>query len=177
MGDVYKQAHITIPNYFGFNSLHINIVDIGYQSAQILAVFSAKQMFAVIRNPKKASVIKKNPFLIYEDRDDGDLTKKTVRIWKIICIGYSIICLVDSCLSIAFFKGKILSIIIFILLFIIMCLQILGSIKTLLTANIIICICILLYGIGFYLFEWDSISVAGGCFVFGLNAIYTLKIK
>merc|ERR1712228_251367 len=124
----YNQASITIPNPFDSNPLHFNIVDFAHQSAQILAIFSAKQIFAVIRNPKKASIIKKNPFLIYEDREDADVNVKNVRMWKIICIGWSIIGLLYACLSFAN-KGKALLIIGFFLIFIIICLQIFGSIK------------------------------------------------
>merc|ERR1712228_714472 len=175
--DVYNEANFTIPNYFGFDSLHINIVDVGYQSAQILAIFSAKQIFAVVKNPKKASIIKKNPFLIYEDREDAVLSVKNVRMWKIICIGIWIITFLVYCLLFATYKGKVLLIIVHILIFIIVCLQISGSIKALYTANIIILIIIFLYGIGCYLFEWDGIFVTGMCLEFGLCAIYTLKIK
>merc|ERR1712228_1074994 len=77
-------------------------------------------------------------------------------------------------------KGKALLIIIFFLIFIIICLQIFGSIKAmkaLYTANVIIAIIIFLGSIGCYLFKWDTLYVSGLCIGFGLSAILTLKIK
>merc|ERR1712228_582434 len=173
----YNQASITIPNPFDSNPLHFNIVDFAHQSAQILAIFSAKQIFAVIRNPKKASIIKKNPFLIYEDREDADVNVKSVRMWKIICIGWWIVAILYGCLLFATHKGKGLLIICILLLIIAICLQISGSIKELYTANIIILITPFLGYIGYYLFEWDPVFVTGIFFGFGFSAIYTLKIK
>merc|ERR1712228_634833 len=173
----YNQASITIPNPFDSNPLHFNIVDFAHQSAQILAIFSAKQIFAVIRNPKKASIIKKNPFLIYEDREGADANVKNIRMWKIICIGWWIIAILYGCLKFATYEGKILIIIICILYFIIICLLIFASIKALYTANIIIVIIMFFGFIGCYLFEWNGAFVMGMCFGFGLNAIYTLKFK
>merc|ERR1712228_869064 len=175
---VYKQANITIPNYFGLDTLHMNIVDIGYQSAQILAIFSAKQIFAVVKNPKKASIIKKNPFIVYEDREDNFLSVKNVRMWKIICIGWWLIALLYACLLFVTLKGKLLLMVILFLILIIICLHIFGySIKALFAANIIILNTTLLCCIGIYLFEWYSEFVGGMFIGHGLSAIYTLKIK
>merc|ERR1712228_507126 len=172
----YNQASITIPNPFDSNPLHFNIVDFAHQSAQILAIFSAKQIFAVIRNPKKSSIIKKNPFVIYEDREDADVNVKNVRMWKIICIGWLIIAILYGC-TLFVQKGVGLLIIIFLLIIIAICLQISGSVKALYTANFIILINTFLGCFGCYLFEWDTLFVGGMCFGFGLNAILTLKIK
>merc|ERR1712228_1004399 len=138
----YNQASITIPNPFGSNPLHFNIVDFAYQSAQILAIFSAKQIFAVVRNPNKASIIKKNPFLIFEDREDADVNVKNIRMWKIISIAYWIIGLLMESVLLATYKGKVLLIICILLNIIVICLQMAGSIKALYTANAIILIII-----------------------------------
>merc|ERR1712228_404429 len=100
----------------------------------------------------------------------------SVRMWKIICIVWWVIPVMSAIWTFTTHKGKGLLIIVFFLIFIIICLHIFASIKALYTANIIILI--IIFGcIGCYLFEWDAIFVMGMCFGFGLGAVYALKFK
>merc|ERR1712228_260334 len=106
-----------------------------------------------------------------------DLIRYMLTLWKVISIGYWIIGMMVNGLSITNFNGKILSIIIFLLIFIIICLHVIGSIKALYISNIIIIIITFLCCIGIYLFEWNSAFV-GFCFLgIGISAIYTLKVR
>ena len=174
---IYKEANVLISTPFGFDSMNLNIVDICSNSAQILAIFSLKQIISIIRKPYKATLIKINPLVVYEDQKQAVLDRKNVKIWKIISITWWSICLlVFLGLLVGDLKRNSVILTTFPLVAIVICLHAGSSIKGLYACNILIILLSSLCGIGSYLYEWGSIYAGGCLFGFGLTAIYTLKV-
>merc|ERR1712048_507439 len=69
--------------------MRVNIADIVINSAQILSIFSLKQILSSIRNSKKASVIKIHPFLTFESNkrvQQSVQNGKKIKLWKTLSV-------------------------------------------------------------------------------------------
>merc|ERR1719411_125761 len=62
---------------FGFAPITFNLIDLGMNAAQVLAIFSIKQLYAAIRKPDKGAILKVKPMIIYESRRVSMYKKKT----------------------------------------------------------------------------------------------------
>ena len=173
--EVYSKADVSIPNYFG-NALHVNVIDICWNSVQILAVFSFRQIYSTIWWPKHASLIMKNPLILYEDQKEAKINEN-VKIWKFTSIGYWCLMLMTLVLSLFSLNGKVLMLLIVSLDVVILVLLTIGSLKVLYAANIFILVVALLRLIGSYFFEWNA-GLAALCLLgFGFTAVHTLRVK
>ena len=175
--DIYKEANVLISAPFGFDPMNLNIIDICSNSAQILAIFSLKQIISTIRKPQKASLIKINPLVVYEDQKQTNLGRRHLKIWRIISITwwsiYLLICLVLLARDL---KRNSFIFATVPLVVIILCLHVVDQINGLYACNIFIIVLSFLCGIGSYFYEWGSMYAGGCLFGFGLTAIYTLKV-
>merc|ERR1740123_2531967 len=85
----YDDTNVVI-NYPGIGPRAFNLFDYAATSAQILAIFSLKQIFSSILQPNKAAVLKKYPKIVYGEE------KKVKKVapfqkWKIFAIGFGIL--------------------------------------------------------------------------------------
>ena len=174
--ELYDKADVSIPNYFGFTSLHINIIDICSNAVQILAIFSLKQLIATIRQPKNATLIKINPLIVYADEQKGKVDGKNAKFWKFIAIAWWTICLLIWCIASFLFDGKVLMLFMVTFIVSILLLHIIASPKALYASSIIVLVLAFFCVIGSYLFGWAS-EIAFLCFFgFGLTAAHALKV-
>ena len=163
--DIYDQSSVTIPDLFKVSSIQINIVDIAANSAQILAIFLLKQMISSFRKPKQASVIKKKPFLIYENKKESTPKRKSIKNWKRITVLFWSL----TCLLFAFFgfvvainngdnvESIVLWIIFVLFVFSLICLFMSGKTKLLWIGNSIVFVLIITYGIAVFLLKYMAV--------------------
>merc|ERR1719410_1537205 len=65
--DIYHDLDYETPSLFGFDPITFNLIDLGMNAAQVLTLFSLKQLYAAIREPDKGAIIKITPLIIYKD--------------------------------------------------------------------------------------------------------------
>merc|ERR1712062_952467 len=118
--------------------------------------------------------------MIYQDQENRHVTEKEVKSWRWISIGFWT--LLSSFWPIAFFvtSGQLLvmSVIMGVMIYLILVLQIIGSLKALYLANLSIFFLISTWILSSYMLAYE-ISGRTPAFVvgFGITAIYTLKLK
>lgn len=174
---LYVKSSIVIPSVLGFNSIHINMIDIEANAAQVLALFAFKQLFAAIRKPDKATIMKISPKLVFTDQTKQPWSRRKLNIFKNMLIGLLILAVVYCVLYLISYGEKIL--IAFILigylvpLYILLCI---GSQKALYVMNAFILSSGALVSFGCLFFGWNSFAVLPASFLFGLLTIYTIAV-
>ena len=179
--EIYEQSNISIPDYFGFDAMQLNMVTFMANFAQILAIFSLKQFVAAIIKPHKASILKIDPVLNFKPNTECPSAKSVIRRWKAVAIVCWIFTLIINAIDYTSYiedqptVNTILFLIVCSLEVGIIILLSVGGIKSLYTAIGIIILDGLINTIGIMLFGWDSSGIAEVLIGFGVVASYTLQ--
>merc|ERR1712228_26909 len=179
---IYDKANISIPDYFGYGSMTFNFLEIGGNAAQILALFSLKQLVSTIRFPHRATLIKINPEMDFDGPKEKEISIKSVRLWKVLAIGYyfcrllAVIAMYESFISTKNTMSLVLYLVFLSFILIAICLMITGSMKLLYIANILTVLMLMIYCVGILIFQWLCPGIAADVMGCGLTAIYTLRV-
>lgn len=173
----YAQSDVQIPSALGFETITFNLVDLSMNAAQVLALFSFKQLVAAIRKPGHASIFKINPLIIYKDHEETIWSMRKLIFVKIGIIAYLGLGVVVGVARIFLgIRAKILWALVPFAEVLGICCLIQGSKK----AFYIACIAMLFGGFlayfGAILFEWEATTSVSFLLWIGLIVTHRLQV-
>eukprot|EP01084_Bolivina_argentea_P274034 466947_1 len=172
---------IKILNLFGLpGSMTFNIIDILINASRILAIFLLKQMVLSVIKPKQALVIRRRPFIIYENTKQHIPTVRILKNWKRVTVAISVISLLVFLSLLFLSKSNIIERVFFIMFIfaelIAICLVINGKIKYLWIENIIVFLMIMLYIVPILVLQWLPVFIVALFVQFGVSSAHTLMV-
>ena len=180
--DLYEQSNISIPNLFGFDPVHTNAVDMTGKAAQVLVIFTAKQLYTMMFKPDKAVSIRIKPSIIYQDREHmhNFWNGHELKAFKFFLIIVFSIPIIFCCIALVYNdRGYGIILIVYILFALVMAIIMLfiGSVKSSYAMNAFILSIIVAICANSLLANFERVT---GVFLFivlfGLTAIYTFEL-
>ena len=173
----YEQSTLVIQSVFGFDPIHVNMVDIAASAAPVLFIFVCGQLFALIFKPDKAVTIRIQLLIIYRDRVSNIWSPQklkrikfllvTVFVFGLMLCGYALVAGWNTILYAYMLFALVMAII----------LMLIGSVKSLYAMNVLILSIAGALSVDSFLSNtWRPNGIFLYIFLFGLTAIYAMAL-